>query len=260
VSLYDFAKLAGIMLSPLTIALALWALAALGLARHRRRWATALASIAFAVLWIGSLPVVADALGRRLESAYPQTSVEATPSADAILVLGGALIGPLPPPRAHYTFGPAVGRLWHVVKLYEAGKAKWIVIAAGNQPDTEGQPVEADAIAEMLVSLGVPPTAIRRETLSRNTMENVQNAQAVLTELRARRVLLVTSAHHMPRAVKSFQKAWQGSSMEVLPSPTDFQVDRFRNRGFMWIPSPSALLSVTNSAKEFAGIALLSII
>ena len=114
--------------------------------------------------------------------------------------------------------------MWHAAALYRAGRAKWVVIAGGNQPGHEHEQAEGDAIAQVLVVLGVPPAAIRRETASRNTRENAENALPLLSRLGSRRLLLVTSAQHMPRAVKTFAKAWAGSPIQVIPASTDVQV------------------------------------
>ena len=73
-------------------------------------------------------------------------------------------------------------------------------MAGGNQPGQEHEQVEADAIVEMLGVLGVPREAIRMEGQSRNTRENAVNSLPLVQSLGARRVLLVTSAVHMPRA------------------------------------------------------------
>ena len=258
--MYELAKLGGYLVSPLTVSLGLWLGAALLLALRRRAWALGLASIAFAVLWAGSLPVVARALVGALESRYPVATVAATPSADAILVLGGSITARHPPKRPSLGLNAASTRVWHAAELYRAGKAKWVVVAAGSDFLAEGEQVEADAISEVLESLGVPKQVILRESLSRNTRENAANVQALLDRLGARRVLLVTSAQHMPRAVITFNKVWANSARELIPAPADVEVAGDRNPANLWIPSPSSLLGVTKALKEYAGMLALAII
>lgn len=258
-STFEFAKIAGYLLSPLTVIVGLWLLAALCLALRRRGPALGLALLAFAGLWVASMPVADQALTRSLEAEYRALTVEETPAADAIVVLGGALSPADPPRQPYFGLGPAAGRVWHAARLYRAGKARWVVIAAGNQPGSAGLQPEADAIAEMLGTLGVPPSAIRRESGSRNTRENAANVRAILEGLPAHRVLLVTSALHMPRAVRTFKKVWAHSSLEIVPAVTDIQAGKADNSVFLWIPSPYSLLSVTKAVKEYAGLASLAI-
>jgi uncharacterized SAM-binding protein YcdF (DUF218 family) len=259
--MYELAKLAEYLLSPLTVAMGLWLLAGLCLALRRRTLAVALASIAFIGLWLGAMPVVARALTGALEAQYPALTVEATPSADAIVVLGGALILARPPQRPSFGLGPAAARVWHAAELHRAGKAKWIVLAAGGLQDDPDQPVEADAMSQMLVTLGVPEAAIRRETASRTTRDNARNVLPILKKLGARRILLVTSAQHMPRAVKTFTKVSVAREVEIVPCTTDIQVTDPAEYGSisMWLPTPGALLGVTAALKEYAGLLALDI-
>jgi uncharacterized SAM-binding protein YcdF (DUF218 family) len=257
--MFDVAKVAGYLLSPLTVVLGLGLLAGLCLLLRRRKLARTLAVMSFVTLWIASTPALGLWLTSRLEAQYPALTVEQTPQADAILVLGGALAGASPPRRPTANLGPAAGRVWHTAALYRAGKATWVVIAGGNQPGHEHEQAEGDAIAEMLLVLGVPRSAIRLETGSRNTRENAQNALVLLDALKARRVLLVTSAQHMPRAVKTFARTWAGSAIQLIPASTDVQVTELTYSPKLWFPSLGALISVSKAVKEIAGSVALDI-
>src|SRR6185369_8029123 len=129
--MFELAKVGGSLLSPLTVSLGLWLLSGLVAAFRRRRWALGLAIVAFVVLWAGSTPLLAQALVGDLESRYPAQTVAETPSADAIVVLGGAVTGRHPPKRPSLSLHAASSRVWHAAELYRAGKAKWVVVAAG---------------------------------------------------------------------------------------------------------------------------------
>lgn len=251
--MFELSKIAGLLLSPLTWVLSLWLLSAACFVLQRKRWAVGLACTGFATLWVASLPVVALALAAPLEDKYPALTAQAAPIADAILVIGGALSGAEPPRRPTFNLGPAAGRVWHTAQLYRAGKARWVIVAGGNQPGQEHEQVEADAIVEMLGGLGVPRDAIRMEGLSRNTRENAVNSLPLVQSVGAKRILLVTSALHMPRALKTFAKAWSGYGIELIPVTTDVEprTPRFLLRP--WLPDASALAFVTRIIKEYAG-------
>ncbi len=256
-TMYELAKLAGYVLAPMTLAFLVWLAAFVCLLLRRRATALALTVFAVAILWVASLPAVASSLAAALEAQYPALTVQATPQADAILVLGGALGGAHPPHRPTFDLGPAADRVWHAAALYKAGKARWIVIAAGNQPDQADLQIEADAIADMLEALGVPRSAMARETTSRNTLENAANSRKIMEQLRLRRVLLVTSAQHMPRAVKTFRKVWAGSGLELLPASTDVEVtdpDRSPDILAWLLPSAGALAATTKLMREYGGL------
>lgn len=254
-TLFEIAKLGGYLLSPLTVAIGLFLLAGLCLAWGRTRWGMGLGAVALVGLWLASTPLVATALIDSLERRYPAIAVEKTPVADAIVVLGGALAGASPPKRPGFNLGPSAGRVWHAATLFRAGKARWIIVAAGNQPGHEGEQVEAEAVAEMLQVLGVPKQAIRLESGSRNTRENALHARPIIERLGVHRVLLVTSGMHMPRAMTIFTKAWADSNIELVPAPTDIAIAQRHPLSVEdCFPNAGALLTVTRGLKEFAGI------
>ena len=173
------------------------------------------------MLWISSTPGVANLLVDYLEGQSFALAPEAAPKADAILVLGGAVAGAKPPTRPTIGLGPSSTRVLYAAALYRAGKAPWIVVAAGNRPEYAQEQVEADAIREFLLQLGVPSSAILMERGSQTTRQNAANVLPVLQKLGAKRVLLVTSGVHMPRALKTFVKIWAGHGPQLIPAVTD---------------------------------------
>jgi uncharacterized SAM-binding protein YcdF (DUF218 family) len=100
------------------------------------------------------------------------------------------------------------------------------------------------------------------ESTSRNTYENGVNSHEILAKEGIKRILLVTSATHMPRAVRVFER--QG--LEVIPAPTDFLVTRaewqyLREAGphtqlINLLPSAGNLELTTRALKEYIGIAV----
>lgn len=255
--MYEVAKAVGYLLSPLTLVMILWLAAGWCLAAGRRRLALGLAVLAFTGLWAASMPVVAQALNGPLERRYPAVTLEATPTADAIVILGGAVVGRHPPQRPFLGLHSASSRVWHAAELFRAGKARWVVIAAGGRPDSADEQIEADAIAEMLARLGVPAEAIHRETQSRNTAQNAANIRPMLERLRVHKVLLVTSAQHMHRALATFHKVGY-SGITLIAIPTDSHRSEPLNSLSVWIPSPNALLDVTKGIREYAGLVRLA--
>lgn len=258
--MYEVAKLGGYLLSPLTLVMMLGLLAFSCLAIGRRSLAVGLAAVAFSGLWIASMPVTAQALTAALERDHPALTIAETPVADAIVVLGGAVAGRHPPKRPTLGLHDASSRIWHAADLYRAGKAKWIVVAAGGERKSEREQVEADGIAEMLTTLGVPASAIHLDRNSRNTRENAANTRGIVQRLGAKRVLLVTSAQHMGRAHHTFVKVWANSNVLLIPAAADIQIVETYYSTDMWIPSPKALLGVTKALREYAGTVALAII
>ena len=115
-------------------------------------------------------------------------------------------------------------------------------------------------MAVLLGLLGVPEDAIWLEPDSRNTYENALNSRIMLDARGIRRVVLVTSAAHMPRSVALFER--QG--LEVIPAPADFRVTQ---AGWQMLtsgspeaqmvgllPSAENLAITTSALKEYLGI------
>jgi uncharacterized SAM-binding protein YcdF (DUF218 family) len=249
------------LMSPFVLALGLWLASLLFAWRGRRGAGLALGTLGFAGLWLASSPLLAAILVGSLESSYPAMAAVETPAADAIVILGGAVSGAQPPARPTIALTASSGRVLHAAALYRAGKAKWIVIAAGNRPNNPHVQPEAEAIADLLRQLGVPAPAIRTEGKSQTTRENAANIRPILEALGARRILLVTSAFHMPRAIRTFSPVYSPPSFHLIAASADVRVLPGDHAGAnLWLPSLGALADVTTALKEFAGMAVLVII
>jgi uncharacterized SAM-binding protein YcdF (DUF218 family) len=77
-------------------------------------------------------------------------------------------------------------------------------------------------MAQILKTVGVPSSAILQDPTSLNTHENAVNVKKIIQQRGIRRILLVTSAMHMPRSLRIFQR--QG--IDAIPAPTDFLVSQ----------------------------------
>ncbi|HEX7555377.1 MAG TPA: YdcF family protein, partial [Leptolinea sp.] len=118
----------------------------------------------------------------------------------------------------------------------------------------------ASDMRQIILKLGVPDSAIVLQPKSQNTFEDALYSAELLKEKGIKKIILVTSAMHMPRAVTLFEK--QG--LEVLPSPTDFTITEDGwNRTFSpnletfiinILPNSSAMGLTTNVLKEYIGL------
>lgn len=193
-----------------------------------------------AVLYFTSIPLTAYLLGTPLESPYlPFERVENLPEAEAIVALGGGMTKA--ETRAYPDMQPAADRVWHAARLYHAGKAPRVVLSGSS---------ERESSLPLLLALGVPDEAIVIDNESRNTYENSRFTEKLLGS--GRKVLLVTSAWHMTRALGNFSK----TSLETIPAPADFTVTTLFADGFdlRWLaPSPGNAELVSYLMKEWIG-------
>lgn len=229
---------------------------ALVLAWRQSRWTPLPIGIALIVLLLASNANVSAALMRSLEWQYlPPNPV---PEAEAIVLLGGATKR-AESPRPGVDLGEEGDRLVYAAQLYRAGKAPLLLISGGSWDDRP--PAEATDMAAVLVAnLGVPLDALVLEPRSLNTYENAIYTKTILDRLGIEKVLLVTSAIHMPRSMAIFRK--QG--IEAIAAPTDFQIVNPETTGTVptyariqgLLPEASHLAWTTRALKEYIGLVI----
>ncbi len=242
-------KLAIALLQPLSVVLLLMlASIALG-ARRKPRAARALLALAALMLWLSATPVTSWRLRRPIESRFPPRPIEELPAADVLLVLGGG-IEPAVSPRLRPEVNLAGDRALYAAALYRAGKAPRVLVSGGAFP-WQNEPADAHGTQQLLEDLGVPARAITLEPNSRSTRENCVETRALLGEAPAR-VLLVTSALHMPRALA----ACRAVGLDVTPATTDIEVLHDAGSGILyWLPDSESLDATSRAIREIAATA-----
>lgn len=245
-------KLLTPLISPLGVALLLWVAGACWSWCGRPDLGRRLRLAGGLVLLVLGCPLVGERLLHRLEAQYPLVPVAASPQAEAIVVLGGFTKPPIPP-RLTTEVDEGFDRLLHGMRLWRAGKAPLLVLSGGNIPYLTGTAMtEAASLCSLAVEYGVPPEAILLEGESRNTYENALFTGRLLRERGLSRILLVTSASHMPRSAAVFRR--QG--LEVLPAPADLQVVPRPLTLIQFLPAMEALSFSTTAIKEQVGIGI----
>lgn len=241
-----FSKIATALISPLGTVLVLGVVAVLFGGLRRRCGALWLGVVALFWLWIWSLPVASLWLRGVVEESYPPVAASQLPLAAAIVVLGGSIV---PPDRRYASadLTEAVDRLRFTAQLYHAGKAPWVVLSGGSDREVS-LTSEAAAMRLFLRELGVPDSAMVLEEASRTTRENARFTDVVLRERGIERILLVTSALHMRRALGLFE----AEGIEVVPAPTDHEA-RAVARWQQWLPDAGALEGSGRAMKEWVG-------
>ncbi|MBT5007667.1 MAG: YdcF family protein [Halieaceae bacterium] len=180
-----------------------------------------------------------------LEDDFRPKAMSVVPKADAIVVLGGATRG-----DTYWSsmadLNAAADRLTHAVSLYKAKKAPLVLLSGGS---TTGSRSEAEQLRDYMVLMGLPDRALLMERQSLDTQQNARYSALILQGRDVRRILLVTSAYHMSRAVPLFER--QG--FEVIPAPTDYQRLVGKPAVPRWLPTADDLWRSTAAIKEYVG-------
>ena len=248
--MFLLSKLLPLLVLPLGIALLLllW-----GLVRGSRWPALA----ALALLWVFATPLTAEGLWRWLERPYQRQSAAAVLAGArplAVVVLGGG---------RHAAPGPARESEWIDADRFFAGVEAYqqlrrqglrprLIFTGGWWPTQPQLPPEGEVLRQRALALGLPAADLFSTARVRNTAEE---AQVVASQLPpGSPVVLVTSAFHMPRARRLFerQRLW------VIPFPVDFQA-----RGawaghpladpLNWLPSADGLERSSRALREAIG-------
>ncbi|MBU3713571.1 MAG: YdcF family protein [Ferruginibacter sp.] len=113
-------------------------------------------------------------------------------------------------------FNFAADRFIQAVRQYKLGKVKYILISGGNGKVKVKNFNEGEWTRSELKIMGLPDSAILFEDKSTNTAENVVNTKKLLDSAGLKPpYMLISSAHHLPRATLLFQKA--GIMTTALP-------------------------------------------
>jgi len=247
-SVFLFKNLLGTLLLPPTNGLLLLLVAALF---RRRRWAFGLALIGGVLMFLQSLPIVANNLVATLEARAGGVFVTAQ-GARAIVVLGSGLRREAPEYGGDTVNERSLVRLRYGAAL--ARRLQLPVLIAGGVPPLASR-AEADVMAAIAErEFGV---AVRwRESESRDTADNARMSARILKAAGIRRVVLVTQAFHIPRARQLFEAA----GLEVIPAPTDFKgPGEGPLEVFDFLPQARAIQTSYYALHEWLGLAWMSL-
>jgi uncharacterized SAM-binding protein YcdF (DUF218 family) len=218
-----------------------------------RRFGMLVVLMAIAETLVMSFPPVADALLEPLQDKARAAAAQAPACCyDAIVVLGGGMTPAAPPFLTEPDLSDGADRIWHAAQLYHRGVARRVIVSGGSFVEQRGGPAtsEAEAMRRFLIDLGVPLEAIVSEGNSLNTLENIRNVRQMVGDAR---VALITSAFHMPRALKI---ARQGN-LNVGAFPTDWRLPpEARPPWENWVPSIAAMAWSSISLREHIAVLL----
>jgi len=197
------------------------------------------------LMWSLSIGPVADLFIRPLNSSYP---LPGKPQGDVIILLCGG---------AHHDVKdfsgmgrPSSGtleRMTDAVRLHRKLQIP-IVVSGGRVFDRKQS--EAAIVKRFLLDIGVHGSEVWVEGKSRDTFENAFYSQQLCREKGYSRPILVTSAHHLKRAVWSFQRV----GLNVMPYPTGGT--RQTEATYAWHDYlPRSFRTVRSALHEYLGLA-----
>ena len=193
------------------------------------RWAVVFA-IGWLVVW--SMPITAYVLGWGIERQFVEVEPKDAPQGDVAVDFGGSFM-----------------RSWYAAELVKCGKVKAVIPSAENIDRVD---------VPLIRDLGVSDAQLLIENEARNTEENVKNAKRIWEsrsfesksnkgglnsnihcststfdfDSQRPKVLVVSSAVHVPRCMLMMAKYWPEA--EAIACPCDFQTTRTFEKGWKW--------------------------
>lgn len=157
---------------------------------------------------------------------WKTTHVPPAENYDAIVVLGAQV-------KADGSL--SVQLQWRLDAAFDAWqKNPVMIVTCGAQGSNEPAP-EALVMRDYLVQKGVDEAMILTDAASYNTRQNIRHAAELLGPYDARKVLIVTSDYHLPRAMALAEDeglAATGLGAETLPA---YWVKNYGREALSWI-------------------------
>jgi uncharacterized SAM-binding protein YcdF (DUF218 family) len=215
----------------------------IGLIKNKKK----LIYIAVGVLYIISTPIFSNNFFKLVEGSEYRKSISAIDSADAIVVLSGMLeineVG-----DSTYIEWEDPDRFFVGIALLKAGKAQKLVFTGGKMPWDKAKKAEGEVLKEYAILNGISSEKI----LVTKDVENTADEALATKELIRpdKRIILVTSAYHIIRARKLFEK----QAFIVIPYKVDYKTSLKRDVGIMdFLPSAGNLKITETGIREIIG-------
>ena len=204
-----------------------------------------LSTVAISIL---STPMTAHLLWDELESEYTLKTPKEMINSDAIVVLSGNNADPIKTEGGFIFQWDDPDRFFGGIALFKAGKAPTLIFTGGQLPWDKGDKTEGDYLKGEAISRGVPEDHILVTRAVQNTAQEADAVRALL-DGEDTKIILVTSAFHMPRATSLFE----AEQLIVNPYPVDFKSINGERTIMSFIPSTGGLNGTFEALREFLG-------
>jgi uncharacterized SAM-binding protein YcdF (DUF218 family) len=244
-----FKHCVGVLAKPLALSLLLAIAAAVLQFRGRRRIAAWLLVIAAAIIYLGAIGPVSNALLGPLEGQYSPLRDGSLPAVGYVVVLGSGYAPHDGIPVTGALDQDGMVRIVEGVRLMHRLGDMRLVVSGGAR---DGGTSPALGYAKLARELGIDNRAI---VVLDGTLDTGNEARSVAALIGKTPFILVTSSYHMPRAMRLMEHA----GARPIPAPTGQLVDPSApTRWEDFFPSSSAMGKTERALHEYLGIAALA--
>lgn len=244
---YLLSKILPILFSPLGFCL-IFSLIFI-LRKKKRYFVYAISSIL-----IFSNGIISGILIFLIEYPWQRLKIESIENVEAIVVLSGGRKLIASTENINEWHDP--DRFFGGIDLYKAGKAKKLIFTGGFDPLLSNSLNEGELNTNDAITLGIPPKDIISTSAAFNTYQESKALKKLFEEksfYKKKEIILVTSAFHMMRAKKVFER----DGFIVTPFPVDFQSRNnllpLLSNPLNFLPSEHHLYKSSIALREFLG-------
>jgi uncharacterized SAM-binding protein YcdF (DUF218 family) len=196
-----------------------------------------------------SSPIISNEVIQYLERAELRKSPADVHNADAIVVLSG-MIEPIQGFHGLMYEWNDPDRFFGGIELMKANKAKEIIFTGGKMPwQSDEINSEGEVLSKFASEFGISSSQIILTKNVQNTKDEALAVKEALINSKNPKIILVTSAFHMPRSKKLFEN--QG--IEVQTYPVDYKAGIFELTPMSFLPSADAFRKFQFAWREMIG-------
>jgi uncharacterized SAM-binding protein YcdF (DUF218 family) len=215
----------------------------IGLIKNKKK----LIYIAIGVLFIISTPIFSNNFFKLVEGNEYRKPISAIDSADAIVVLSGMLEINEVGDSTNLEWGDP-DRFFGGIALFKTGKAQKLIFTGGKMPWDKAKKTEGEELKEYAIQNGI----LAKKIFVTKDVENTAEEAVAVKELisPSKKIILVTSAYHMYRAKKVFER----EGFNVIPYKLDYKVSRNNELVVMdFLPDAGSLEQTEIGYREILG-------
>ena len=215
----------------------------IGLIKNKKK----LIYIAIGVLYILSTPIFSNNFFKLVEGSEYRKPMSSIDSADAIVVLSG-MLGINEVGDSTFTEWGDPDRFFGGIALFKAGKVQKLVFTGGKMPWDRTKKTEGEVLKDFAISNGISSEKIFITKDVENTADEAVAVKELISP--SKRIILVTSAFHMYRAKRLFEK----EGFEVIAYKVDYKTAGNSTLTVMdFLPSANSLELSETGFREIIG-------
>ena len=208
------------------------------------------------IFWSFSTGLISNSLWALIEHPYKRIDSKVIKKSNAIVVLSGGGIH-IAPGDKEYLEWKDPDRFFAGIQLYRDKNAPRLIFTGGINPFNPNNPSEDTIYIKKAIEMNIPSDSIYSTSSVMNTYQEAKSLKDFIKrDLNSsfKDITLVTSAFHMKRAKKIFER----EGFIVNPFPVDFKrknLSKLNNLidPYLWFPNSDSLASSSRVIRELIG-------